>query len=124
MRVYISQIVSQLSKLNYFQTTDKETCVPGRAIPIGEMWAKFLNGENIVDPRMRRELSYQTIENNPYYRKGFDLADTPSISQSVRESVDNANNMLQNELSVKDKDVESKSKDNVSLDHTDISSTE
>lgn len=114
MRTFISQIEATNSKADYFLTTQEETCVPGRSIPIGEMWAKFLRGENIVDPRMMRELSYQTIEDNPYYRKGLDLADTPSITQSVRESVITANSMLQKEL--KDKEVEIATKDNGAID--------
>lgn len=104
MRKFISQIQAFEIPKNSFICTEKETCVPGRAIPIGEMWSKFLRGENIVDPRMMRELSYQTIEGNPYFKKGVDLADRFAISQSIKESSELANNMLEEELSLKDVD--------------------
>lgn len=104
MRTFISQLQAFEMPKNSFICTDKETCVPGRAIPIGEMWSKFLRGENIVDPRMMRELSYQTIEGNPYFKKGVDLADKFEISQSIKESHDFASKMLEEELSLKNED--------------------
>lgn len=77
----------------------KETAKPNRSIPLSLLYAKFIRNENISD-YVSSSLSFNPLENNPFKRRGLDLADLPAIKQEVHDAVTKASNLLDSEKTV------------------------
>lgn len=81
-----------------FKCGDVETAVPNRTIPISDLWNRFVRGENIIDSRMSKTPIYNQLEDNPFKKKGLDLADLPQIKAENQAIIDNAYAQAQQEI--------------------------
>lgn len=95
---YISATQAELREPTTFTFGDKETAVPDRSIPLSELWSRFVRGENIIDERMTKQPTYNPIENNPFKKKGLDMADIPQIKADNAAFIDNAYAQAQQEI--------------------------
>lgn len=81
-----------------FKCGDVETAVPDRTIPISDLWNRFVRGENIIDSRMSKTPTYNQLEDNPFKKKGLDLADLPKIKADNAVIIENAYAQAQQEI--------------------------
>lgn len=82
-----------------FVTGSKETAKPNRSIPLSLLYAKFIRNENISD-YVSSSLSFNPLEDNPFKRRGLDLADLPAIKQEVHQATTKASDLYHSEIQV------------------------
>lgn len=82
-----------------FVTGSNETAKPNRSIPLSLLYAKFIRNENISD-YVSSSLSFNPLEDNPFKRRGLDLADLPAIKQEVHQATTTASDLYHSEKNV------------------------
>lgn len=82
-----------------FVTGSEETAKPNRSIPLSLLYAKFIRNENISD-YVSSSLSFNPLEDNPFKRRGLDLADLPAIKREVQHATTSASDLYHSEKNV------------------------
>lgn len=77
-----------------FDLTKRSQLLPNRVQSLEKLMSQFLSGRP-VDQSLVKNLPYNDIENNPYFRKGLDLCDLPTIAREVDVTLQEATEQIQ-----------------------------